>query len=1165
VDVPTFSTSLAIILATKVVFALRMLFPLVDPGAGNAVLLVLSGAALAAGNLQALPLTWFCGLPVITAHLPPMALRHWPAITARAPRGLHRSCCDPPELEPIRSVVASGKTPAGRPANHTGDRVRRPDDLRTGGRERLERLHLKESLAGRRRSPMTYNQERNRTAMALDLEQRIKQTGLWLYQLIAGETPSIFRKDYWTGKVMEWCMQNQAFKVEMFRFVDVFPYLTRPESVSRHLQEYFCRPDQNFPLALQWGIKSVAPDSMAAKMIAKSIANNITAMGKQFIAGQNAQEALSTLTALRAQGMAFTADLLGEAVVSEVEAEEYCSRYLDLFNVLESAQRKWPALGGGPTDLDWGHTPKVNVSVKPSAMYSQMHARAFAHSVDMAKERLRPVFRKARDSGALVLLDMEQTALKNLTLALYRSLMEEPEFRDYPHTGLVIQAYLRESEPDLRELLHWSKKRRQRFTIRLVKGAYWDAEVIAARQCGWPVPVFTHKHATDASFEKLARILLENHRLVNFACASHNIRSIAAVLETSKDLRVPPEHLEYQVLYGMAEPVRTALRKAGLQLRLYTPMGELIPGMAYLVRRLLENTSNESFLSQSFALAVSREELLRNPEELLREEAASTAAVAGQKATQPDPIAPFANEPPLDWTIEENRERFAKGLKQVFKDLPFKVPLLIGGRKVSSGQEIHSTDPNHPERLVGTVAAAGRDEAEQAISAARQAFSAWRETPPEKRAAYLFKAAAAARKTRHELAALQVYEVGKTWNEADADVCEAIDFLEYYGREMIRWGTARRMGHAPGESSYLCYEPRGVGVVIAPWNFPMAISTGMTSAALVTGNTVVYKPASQSPVIGSMIARIFEEARLPAGVLNFLPGPGSVLGDFLVSHPAVAFIAFTGSKDVGLRLVELAHRTPEGARSVKKVIAEMGGKNAIIVDADADLDEAVHHILQSAFGYQGQKCSACSRLIVLEENYSKLVERLKAATESLLLGPSEDPRSSMGAVIDAAAVRKIDAYAEIGKQEGNLLVERSYPNPTGHFTPLRIFTEIRTEHRLAQEEIFGPILAILKVRDFDEALEVANSTQYALTGGLFSRSPDNIARARREFRVGNLYINRGCTGAIVGRHPFGGFDMSGVGSKAGGPDYLLQFMVPRNVVENTLRRGFAPPEDLQQG
>lgn len=1031
--------------------------------------------------------------------------------------------------------------------------------------------------------------------MDFDFESAVRRTGLWLYQLLEEESPSVFRKDFWIGKVLDWAMQDEAFKVQMFRFVDVFPYLTRSSSIARHMQEYFTQPGLNVPSSLQWGIKFVSPTSLAAKVLAKTASSNISSMAKNFIVGETPQEALPILEKLRERGMGFTIDLLGEAVVSEKEAEEYLGRYLELFDFLHEAQKGWHALGMTLSDLDWGFSPKVNISVKTSAMYSQMNPCAFDYSVDKAKERLRPVFRKALETGAFVILDMEHYGIKDLTLSLYRSLMEEVEFKNYPHTGIVIQAYLRESEADLRQMISWAQSRKTHITIRLVKGAYWDSEVIWAQQKNWPVPVFTNKYETDANFEKLARIILQNHQWISLACASHNIRSIAYVLETAKQLKVPSDRLEYQVLYGMGEPVRNALRNARLPLRLYTPVGDMFQGMSYLVRRLLENTANESFLRKSFAEGVPKEELLRNPLELLRTESISTgpsgvmaeaplsgpaglpptpAALAGEVGepvptvpcfvSEPDifgSIGPFQNEPVFDWNVPENRQRFREALNALRKRMPLKVPLVVQGKKLTTKHRILSTNPNAPEEVVGEVASAGLEEAKRAVHSARASFPAWRDTDPGKRAEYLFKAAEIARKMRYELAALQVFEVGKGWSEADADVCEAIDFLEYYGREMLRLSVPRPMGNVPGENSQLFYEPRGVGVVIAPWNFPMAISVGMTSAALVTGNTVIYKPASQSPVVGSMVYRIFEEARLPAGVLNFLPGPGGEIGDFLVSHPDVALIAFTGSKDVGLHIIELASKTNQDAHCVKNVIAEMGGKNAIIIDSDADLDEAIVHVLYSAFGYQGQKCSACSRLIVLEENYEKLLERLKAAAESLELGPPEDPKNFMGAVVEARAMEKILSYIEIGKREGKLLLQREIPGGRGHAVPLTIFTDVAPDARIAQEEIFGPVLSIIKVKDFDEALRVANATQYALTGGVFSRSPWNIQRARREFRTGNLYINRGCTGAIVGRHPFGGFKLSGVGSKAGGPDYLLQFMVPRNIVENTLRRGVAPLEE----
>jgi RHH-type proline utilization regulon transcriptional repressor/proline dehydrogenase/delta 1-pyrroline-5-carboxylate dehydrogenase len=682
--------------------------------------------------------------------------------------------------------------------------------------------------------------------------------------------------------------------------------------------------------------------------------------------------------------------------------------------------------------------------------------------------------------------------------------------------------------------------------------------MITARQKNWPSPVFSDKSETDANFERLARIILENTDYIKLACASHNVRSISAVAETANELGTTDENLEFQVLYGMGEPVRTALHKAGMHVRVYCPVGEMLQGMAYLVRRLLENTANESFLMQAFLQKRSRGELLLNPADRPKE-----IRVEQPKAVEETGVAAYEIEPVFDWSRGEHRARFGDALKKLRTGFPIQVPLQIGGEKIHTASRFNSLNPNSIDEVVGNISSAGIEQAEAATAAAKSALHEWRETPPEKRVEYLFKAAASARCKRYELAALQVLEVGKAWSEADADVCEAIDYLEYYGRQMLRYSSRGAMGPIAGETSDLLYEPRGVTVVIAPWNFPLAISTGMSSAAIVTGNTVVYKPASQSPVTGYMLAAVFEEAGLPPGVFNFVPGSGSTMGDYLTGHPDVAMIAFTGSKDVGLHIISKAYQIPQQSRFVKNVIAEMGGKNAIIVDADADLDEAVMHVLQSAFGYQGQKCSACSRLIVLEQVHDRFLQRLQAAARSVNMGPSEFPQNFMGAVIGSDARDKILSYIEIGRNAGYPLFQREIELDNGYFVPLSIFSGVNPESRLAQEEIFGPVLAVIKVKDFDQALSAANATQYALTGGVLSRSPSNIRKARKTFMTGNLYINRGCTGAVVGRHPFGGFKMSGLGSKAGGPDYLLHFMVPRNVVENTVRRGFAPFEGVE--
>jgi len=1035
--------------------------------------------------------------------------------------------------------------------------------------------------------------------MNLEIESRIRQTGYRLYDLMEGEAGSIFSREYWVGKLFDWCMHSEPFKVQMLRFIDVFPHLRDSDAVISHIQQYFSDPALNFPSAVKWGIKYVAPSWMTSKIIAGSIGMNIAKVARQFIAGSSAKDSLSVLEKLRSSGFTFTIDLLGEAVVSEKEAESYAERYLQLFDFLDSVQRRWRPLGGVLGRLDWGHSPRVNVSIKVSAMYSQMNACAFEHSIEKSKDRLRPILRRAVKAGAFVHLDMEHHGLKDLTLALYRSIMEEAEFSRYPHTGIVIQAYLRESEKDLAQMIRWANQGDFHFTVRLVKGAYWDQEVILASQRNWPVPVFVGKSESDANFEHLARIILENTNRVKLACASHNIRSISAVAEMAKEAGVNGEHVEFQVLYGMGQPVRNALRKAGLHVRVYCPVGEMLQGMSYLVRRLLENTANQSFLRQAFSQRMSKADLLVNPVDRLNSEKvfhlplehpetskrprrmggarvgwaerkpSELSSTLRKEASEDSGVGPFTIEPVFDWSLSEHRRQFPAAIKKVREGFPIRVPLQIGGYRIQTASRFSSLNPNDTLETVGSISRAGVKEAELAIAAAKSAFPEWRDIPAQQRANYLFKAAASARLKRYELAALQVLEVGKSWSEADADVCEAIDYLEYYGREMLRLGRPRTMGQLPGETSRLMYEPRGVAVVIAPWNFPLAISTGMSSAAIVTGNTVVYKPASQSPVTGFMLNCILEDAGLPKGVFNFLPGPGGTIGDVLTAHPDVALIAFTGSRDVGLHILEKAHENNERSTCVKNVVLEMGGKNAIIVDSDADLDEAVVDVLHSAFGYQGQKCSACSRLIVEEYIYDRFVERLKAAAQSIVIGPVEFPQNFMGAVIESAARDRILGFIEMGKNAGYSLFEHSFtgrdnahPNPAdnGYFVPLSIFTDVDPESRLAQEEIFGPVLAVIKVKDFDEALRVANGTQYALTGGVFSRSPANIREARESFRTGNLYINRGCTGAIVGRHPFGGFKMSGLGSKAGGPDYLLHFMIARNIVENTVRRGFAPLE-----
>jgi len=1002
--------------------------------------------------------------------------------------------------------------------------------------------------------------------MSSDFENGVRKTGIKLYDIAGKSKPSLFKKDYWTGKVMDLSMKNEAFKHEMFRFVDVFPYLTKPESVAQHIQEYFCRPDQDFPKTMRWGLSKVKPDSIAAKMAAKSIGKNISTMGKQFITGETIEEAAKVmLKGRKKDGVAWTVKILKEAVTSTQEEEEFLAKQIELMERYSEIIKEWPALGTGiKGGLDWGFSPQVNISLMASCLYSQYLPKSCAmdYAIDRAKERLRPIYRKAMELSAYVLMDMEHLPARRFTLELFKSINDEPEFRDWPHKGIAYQAYMKDAEPLLAELLDWAKEGRHNFGIRLIKGAFWDEEVVLANLYNYPIPVFTNKYATDASYERCARTVLENHHHVQLKCASHNIRTVAYVIECAKGLKVPDDRLEFQMLHGMAENLREAWKKHNLRLRLYSPVGEIVPGMAYLVRRLLENTSSESFLRQSFADDAAREEMLRDPATLAKENSEPQEDI--EASSEYGDKGPFSNEPPVDWDIH-NHAAFAVALENLKESFPRKVLPVVNGHPKTIEKKMLSNDPNKPERVVAEVSCADADTVEKAVASAKMVFVDWSATPAEKRADYLFQAAERVRTKRHELAALLVYEGGKNWNESQADVCETVDFLEFYGREMIRINNPRVASELPGESSRLGFIPRGVGAVIAPWNFALPISIGMISAAIVTGNTVVYKPASQTPAIGQAVYDIFDNVDLPKGVLNFVPGPGEEIGDTLVTHKDVAFTVFTGSKDVGLGIIEKSGHTPEGAGQVKNVIAEMGGKNAIIIDSDADIDAAVGPIIQSAFSYMGQKCSAASRLIVLAENYDKFVSRFKSAVETLMFGPAWDPRTDISAVIDAAAKEKIDKYVEIGETEGRLLTRGVEGEGPGFFVRPAVFTDVSPDSRIAQEEIFGPVVCIIKVDDFNQALKVANGTQYALTGGLFSRSPANIERACREFLVGSLYINRGTTGAMMKRHPFGGFRMSGVGSKAMGQDYLPQFMYSRTIVENTFRSGFAPMEGTADG
>jgi len=948
----------------------------------------------------------------------------------------------------------------------------------------------------------------------------------------------------WDDKLLDWTMANPGLRVQLFHFIDCLPALRSKPEIAAHLQEYLTTAEVELPDTLKKLLNFANPDSAPGKFAATTVAPAVETLAHKYIAGDSIPHVINTLEKLRKDKLAFTVDLLGEAVITEAEAQAYLNSYLELMEKFSEAAKKWSTIPQ-IDQADGQPISKVQVSVKLTAFYSQFDPLDAKGSEVKVSERIRTLLRRAAELGAAVHFDMEQYTYKDLTFSILKNLLMEEEFRNRTDIGMTIQAYLRDSKKDLEGIIEWAKLRGHPVTVRLVKGAYWDQETIKAMQNDWPQPVYNDKAATDANFEELTQLMLESHQYIYSAIGSHNVRSQAKAIAIAQTLNVPPRAFEMQVLYGMGDQLAKTLAKQGYRVRMYCPYGELLPGMSYLIRRLLENTANSSFLRQSSEN--------RPLEELLAPPKPNT------ESNIKDTWKPvFPNAADSDYADPVQRDKAFQALETVRQQLGQTYLPLINGKREQTETIVDSVNPSNPSEIVGKIGLISIDQAEQALEAAKAAFPAWKRTPVRQRAGVLRKAADLMEQRRYELCAWIVYETGKALHQCDAEVSEAIDFCRYYASEMERLDQGYNYDTA-GETDRYHYQPRGISVVISPWNFPIAIPTGMTVASLVTGNCTLLKPAEVSSVIAAKIAEILVDAGVPEGVFQYIPCKGSTVGSHLVKHPDVHMITFTGSQEVGSRIYAEAAVLQPGQKHLKRVIAEMGGKNAIIVDESADLDQAVAGVVYSAFGYSGQKCSACSRVIVLEPVYEAFVSRLTEAVRSLNVGDAAHPSTFVGPVIDANAQKRILEYIEIGKQEADLAIQVPAPE-TGYFVPPTVFVNVSPTGKIAQEEIFGPVLAVIKAPNFEEAIHIANGTNFALTGGLYSRTPSHIATAKADFEVGNLYINRSITGAIVSRQPFGGFKLSGVGSKAGGPDYLLQFLEPRTITENIQRQGFAPIE-----
>ena len=830
----------------------------------------------------------------------------------------------------------------------------------------------------------------------MDIEDAIQVRGRALLEAVRPERLITLSPAWWQERLMGWATSDPAFRVKLLRFVDVLPSLRSSAAIAGHVRQYF---REGAPAPVRLG-SAVAGAGAFRPVLSRIVRQGVFTMADRFIGGSSPAEVLERLSGLMAEGTAYTVDLLGEAVLSEAEADTYLDRYLGLIRTLGA--------GGDHSRRDAVTQP--NVSVKLSALTPHFEPAAPEAVAEAVSRRFIPLLRAARELGVFVNIDMEQYRYRDLTHFIFEQVLGSPEFAAWTDAGIVVQAYLRDAPEAIGRLREFAERRGTAVTVRLVKGAYWDEEVVLARQESRSSPVFEDKAATDANYERCTQLLVESYPHLRPAFGTHNPRTITQAMVRAEAAGLPREHVEFQMLYGMAEGLRRAVQESGYRTRVYVPIGEILPGMAYLVRRLLENTSNESWL-------VHRHEE-GDPEDLLR------APLASAPLEREAPW--FVNATPAEFYRGDVRSEMAAALEGARARFGTRYPLMIEGDGGAPGEWDEVRCPAEPKTLMGLVARASPADADRAVVAAAKAFPAWRDTPAGERAAILRRAAELLTEQRFEFAATMVFECAKPWAEADGDVIEAIDYLRYYAGCAERLGAGAEMVEVPGEDDRYLYEGRGVAVVIAPWNFPLAILCGMATAALAAGCAAILKPAEQSPIIAAKLAGLLREAGVPRGALQYVPGPGETVGEALVSHPGVDVIAFTGSNAVGLEIIKAAATVHPGQRNVKRVIAEMGGKNAIIVDDDADLDQAVSGVVTSAFGYAGQKCSACSRVIAVGSAYDEFRARLAAAVESLVVGPPEDPYTNVPPVISDEAREGIERYIEVGRTGGCVVGARLF-------------------------------------------------------------------------------------------------------------------------------------------
>jgi RHH-type proline utilization regulon transcriptional repressor/proline dehydrogenase/delta 1-pyrroline-5-carboxylate dehydrogenase len=971
------------------------------------------------------------------------------------------------------------------------------------------------------------------------IEARTQAIGRELYARMARYRPAPAEKA--GDAAMLLLAEAPRFRARLLRFVDALASLQGPAS-DRHVQdllrEYLAADFPQLPAAVRALTPVARWGGWPAPLVAAGARGGARSIASRFIASGDDAGLRRAMDFLRRRRRYPSFDVLGEYVASEAEADAYRDRYLDLLTKLSRApEARRPA----PSGVD-----ALQVSLKLSSLTADFNPLDPAGTLRRMQPRLTQILEAARAGGVGVTLDMERYETRDLVQSIFFAVCGRgAQFGDWEGIGVVLQAYLRDAAEQAEALLAFAAERGARFQVRLVKGAYWDYETVVAEENGWPAPVWQAKDETDRAFEQLSERLVAAHPFVRTAIASHNLRSHAHAEAVRESLRLPRGAVEHQVLYRTAEGVARALTSMGWGVRDYVPLGELLPGMAYLVRRILENSSQVGFLVHSRS-GESAERLLAPPKP--RDLPPRPPSLGGKGEQADGGHARFRNQPPARLFRVRERAEFAQALASAREEFGRDYRPMLGDGVRDSGEVAEVRSPSHPDwPPIGYVHNAGEIEVARALERAGGALPDWSAHDVGERARLLRRAAELLAERRGSTGAWIVHEAAKSWTEALADVDEAIDYLRYYALQAEALSELWRD-----------YHPRGVVAVIPPWNFPIAIPCGMAAAALVAGNAVVLKPAEQTPLIAWRLVEILHEAGVPEDVLVWLPGRGDVAGHALVASPHVDMVAFTGSRTVGAAIYREGCRVVPARGGLRATVAEMGGKNAILVFPDADLDEAVVGILQSAFGHANQKCSAASRVLIQDAIYDRLRQRLVEGADSLPSGPADAPGTLITPLIDDEARARVGKAASRARVEGHVLLDdltRAQPPASGpvlaEFTAQQSATAQTT-----QEEIFGPVLALIPFRNEREAVRIANGTPYALTAGVFSRSPATVARVTAALDAGNIYVNRPVTGARVGVEPFGGHKLSGTGPKAGGADYLWAFVTRRQRFRSGCRSSF---------